>query len=28
MARDAGFERADMLFAATDQMTGVYLFRH
>jgi SAM-dependent methyltransferase len=28
MARDAGFERADMLFAATDQVTGVYLFRH
>ena len=28
MAREAGFERADMLFAATDQVTGVYLFRH
>jgi hypothetical protein len=28
MARDAGFERADMLFAATDQVTGVYRFRH
>lgn len=28
MAREAGFERTDMLFAATDQVTRVYLFRH
>jgi len=28
MAREAGFEQADMLFGATDQVTGVYLFRH
>ena len=28
MAREAGFEQADMLFSATDRVTGVYLFRH
>ena len=27
MAREAGFERADELFVAPDQFTGVYLFR-
>jgi SAM-dependent methyltransferase len=27
MAREAGFEQADELFAAPDQLTGVYLFR-
>jgi SAM-dependent methyltransferase len=28
MAREAGFERADEIFAAPDQLTSVYLFRH
>jgi SAM-dependent methyltransferase len=28
MAREAGFEQADKLFAAPDQLTGVYRFRH
>jgi hypothetical protein len=28
MAREAGFEQADELFAAPDQLTGVYRFRH
>jgi ubiquinone/menaquinone biosynthesis C-methylase UbiE len=28
MAREAGFEQADELFAPPDQVTGVYLFRH
>jgi ubiquinone/menaquinone biosynthesis C-methylase UbiE len=28
MAREAGFEQADELFASPDRLTGVYLFRH
>ena len=28
MAREAGFEQSDQLFAPPDQLTGVYLFRH